>query len=190
MASVICPKCGAENVAGEITCRKCGITLKDAQEDPAQSGSLKRRPSHGEQASPEEPQKTKCLGCAANVMRWIGRLWGLVLILFLPILLFFNYSSFPEGSGPAYLVVFITIIVGMIVAWWQEGLGALVSLAGLAGFYAAVWAYEKSNFQTWAGASLVFVLPPIGFLLASSLLRRHTAAKSLERGAPIGQEHA
>ncbi len=187
MASVICPKCGAENVAGEITCRKCGITLKDAQADPAQSGSLKRRPSRGEQASPEKPQKTKYLGCAANAMRWIGRVWGLVLIVFLPILLFFNYSSFPEGSGPAYRIVFITIVVGMIVAWWREGLGALVALAGLVGFYAVVWAYEKSNFQTWVGA-FVFVLPPVVFLLASSLLRRHVAAKSLERGASTGQE--
>jgi hypothetical protein len=175
----VCAKCGTENVVGVLNCWKCGINLNDAQEHPEQFGSLKQQAAQGEQASPEKPQKTKYLGCAANAMRWLGRLWGLVLIVFLPILLFFNYSSFPEGSGPAYRIVFTTIVVGMIVAWWREGLGALVSLAGLAGFYAAVWAYEKSNFQTWAGA-FVFVLPPVVFLLTSSLLRRHMAAKSLE----------
>jgi hypothetical protein len=186
MTSIICPKCGTENVAGEINCRKCGINLKAAQEHPEQFEGPKQQTTQGEPASSEELQQTEDLGCLANAMRWIGRLWGLVLIVFLPILLLFNYSSFPEGSGTAYRIVFITIIVGMIVAWWREGLGALVSLAGLVGFYVAVWACEKSNFQTWAGASLVFVLPPIGFLLASSLLRRHMAAKSLERGASIG----
>ena len=123
---------------------------------------------------------TEGLGCLANIVRWIGRLWGLVLIVFLPILLLVNYSSFPEGSGLAYSIVFITIVVGMIVAWWWEGLGALVSLAGLVGFCAAVWTYEKSSFLNWAGASFVYVLPAVVFLLASSLLRRHMATKSLE----------
>jgi hypothetical protein len=170
-----------------MNCRKCPINLKDAQEHPEQVEGPKQPATQGEPASSEE-LKTKGLGCLANTMRWFGRLWGLVLIVFLPILLFFNYSSFPEGSGPAYRIMFTTVVVGMIVAWWREGLGALVSLAGLAGFYAAVWAYEKSNFQTWAGA-FVFVLPPVVFLLTSSLLRRHMAAKSLERGASTGQEH-
>jgi hypothetical protein len=179
MTTIICPKCGTENLAGVMNCRKCRINLEYAQEHPEQFEGPRQPATQGKPASSEELQKTEDLGCLANTMRWIGRLWGLVLIVFLPILLFFNYSSFPEGSGPAYRIVFATIVVGMIVAWWREGLGALVSLAGLVGFYAAVWAYEKSNFQTWAGA-FVFVLPPIVFLLTSSLLRRHMAAKSLE----------
>jgi hypothetical protein len=180
MTDTVCPKCGTENMAGAMNCRKCRINLKYAQEHPEQFEDPKQQATQGEPASSEELQKTKALGCLANTMRWIGRLWGLVLIVFLPILLLFNYSSFPEGSGPAYKIVFATIVVGMIVAWWREGLGALVSLAGLAGFNAAVWAYEKSNFQTWAGASFVYILPAVVFLLASSLLRRHMAAKPLE----------
>ena len=189
MASIICPECGEENVAGVMNCRKCRINLKYAQEHPEQFEGPKQQITQSEPASSEGLQETEALGCLANAMRWIGRLWGLVLIVFLPILLLFNYSSLPEGSGPAYRIVFITIVVGMIVAWWREGLGALVSSAGLVGFYAAVWAYEKSNFAMWAGASFVYVLPPIVFLLASSLLRRHMAAKSLGRGASTGQEH-
>jgi hypothetical protein len=189
MTYIVCPKCGTENLAGKMNCGKCGINLKYAQEHPEQFGGLKQQATQGEQASPEEPQATEYLGCVANAMRWMGRVWGLLLIAFLPLLLFFNYSSFPEGSGPAYLVVFITIVAGMIVTWWQEGLGALVSLAGLVGFYAAVWVYEKSTFQYWAGA-FVYVLPPVVFLLISSLLRRHIAAKSLEEAASTSQEHA
>jgi hypothetical protein len=189
MIHTVCPKCGTANVAGVMNCGKCRINLKYAQEHPEQFEGPKQQAIQGEPASSGESEKTQGLGCLANTMRWIGRLWGLVLIMFLPILLFFNYSSFPEGSGPAYRIVFLTIVVGMMVAWWREGLGALVSLAGLVGFYVAVWTYERSSFLNWAGASFVYVLPAIVFLLASSLLRRHMA-KSPGRGASTGPDHA
>jgi hypothetical protein len=116
MTHTICPKCGTENVVGVMHCRKCRINLKYAQEHPEQFEGPKQQATQGEPSSSEELQKTADLGCLANTMRWLGRLWGLVLIVFLPIFLLFNYSSFPEGSGPAYRIVFITIIVGMIVA--------------------------------------------------------------------------
>lgn len=166
-------------MVGATDCCKCHTNLQHTQQDPDQFGGPEQHPSQCEHMSQEEPQKAKYLSCAVNGLRWIGRLWGFVLIVFLPILLLFNYSSFPENSGHAYLIVFTTIVVGMIVVWWREGLGALLSLAGLAGFYVAVWTYERSNFQNWVRTS-VCVFPSIVFLLASSLLRRRMAAKSHE----------
>jgi hypothetical protein len=187
MSSIICPKCGTENLAGEMNCRKCRINLKYAQEHPEQFEGPKQQATQGEQASPEELQKTRYLGCAANVMRWIGRVWGLLLIAVLPLVLFFWYLGSAGGAGPpAYVyLVGITIVAGMIVAWWQEGLGALVSLAGLVGFYAALWAYDRSSFRYWVGV-FVFILPPVAFFLTSSLLRRHMVAKSLEGRGRVG----
>jgi hypothetical protein len=185
MTSMICPRCGTENLAGEMNCRKCGINLKYAQEHPEQFEG----PS--EQPSPQEPQKTENLGCTANAMRWIGRLWGLLLSVVLTLVLFFWYLGSAGGAGPpAYVyLVGITIVAGMIVAWWQEKLGALVSLAGLVGFYAALWAFDRSSFRAWVGV-FVFILPPIAFLLTSSLLRRHMAAKSLEGQEPVDESRA
>jgi hypothetical protein len=138
-----------------------------------------------EKASQEEPQKTKYLGCATKVMRWIGRAWGLFLIVILLLVIFFWYLGSAGGAGPpgyVYLVG-ITIVTGMIVAWWQEGLGALVSLAGLVGFYVALWVFDKNIFRNW-GWVFIIILPPIVFLLTSSLLRRHMAVKSFK-----GQSH-
>jgi hypothetical protein len=63
------------------------------------------------------------------------------------------------------------IIAGLVVAWWREGLGALISLAGLAGFYVALYAYERDQLRYWSG-TLLFILPAILCLLASSWLRR------------------
>jgi len=169
MASIVCPKCGTSNLADATKCFKCDAYLKHPQ----------LHPNQGENTSQEEHLKTKILSYAITGMSWIGRLWGIVLIVFLPIILLFNYSSFPENSGNAYLIIFAVIVVGMIVAWWRQGLGALLSLAGLVGFYAAVWAYERSNLQNWVQASIC-ILPSLVFLLASSLLRMRLASKSHE----------
>lgn len=180
MTTIICPKCGTENLAGEMNCRKCHINLKYAQEHPEQFEEQKQQASQGEQASSEE--QSRGLSCAANVTRWIGRVWGLLLITILSPVLFFWYLGSAGGAGPPRYVylVGITIIAGMIVAWWQEGLGALVSLAGLVGFYAALWAFDRSSFHNWAWV-FVFILPPIALLLTSSLLRRYKAAPEAPR---------
>ena len=135
----------------------------------------------GEQVPPEKLQKKGHLGCVANAMRWTGRVWSLLLIVVLIPVFFFWYLDSAGGSGPPGYVyaVGITIVAGMIVVWWHEMLGALVSLAGLIGFYVALWAFDRSSFRYWSGI-FVFILPPITFLLTSSLLRRYMAVKSFK----------
>jgi hypothetical protein len=146
---------------------------------------MKEQASHGEEAPPDEFQKMKSLSCAANVMRWTGRIWGLILIAVLTLVLFFWYMGSAGGAGPPGYVYLagIIIVAGMIVAWQREGLGALISSVGLSGFYAALWAYDRSLFRYW-GWVFIIILPPIAFLLTSSFLRRQMRAKLLE-----GQKH-
>jgi hypothetical protein len=180
MTIFICPNCGTENLAGEINCRKCHISLKHAQEHPEQFEEQKQQARQGEQTTPEE--QSRSLGCTTNAMRWIGRVWGLLLIIILSPILFFWYLGSAGGAGPpgyVYLVG-ITIIAGMIVAWWQEGLGASVSLAGLVGFYVSLWAFDRGSFHNWVWV-FVFILPPIALLLTSSLLRRYKSVPEASR---------
>ena len=122
----------------------------------------------------EEPQKTRYLGCTANGMRWMGRVWGLFIIVFLMLILIFWYLGSAGGAGPpGYVyIVGIAIITGMVMAWWREGLGALISLAGLIGFYVALWIFDRDVFHNWSWIFIIS-LPPIVFLLTSSILRRH-----------------
>jgi ribosomal protein S27AE len=170
MDTIICPKCGAENLADQMNCQKCGLNLKYGQEHPEEFGDLNQQAYQDRQSLAED------LGCPVNLLRWVGRLWGLGLIVFLPILLLLNYSSMPKKEAPYQLVAFALIVLGMIVAWGLEMVGGLISLAGLVGFYLAIAIFEMENLQTWTCA-IVFVLPPIVFFLASSYLRRQNTEK-------------
>lgn len=170
METIICPKCGTENPADQMNCQKCHLNLEYGQEH---SDGLGGPVLHGDLYQPTTPED---LGCLANGMRWVGRIWGLALILFLPVLLFFNYSYMPKGEAPFQLVAFIMIVLGMIVAWGSELIGALISSVGLVGFYVFIWIFEKENFHSWLGSS-IFVLPPILLFLGSHLLKRNMKKK-------------
>jgi hypothetical protein len=133
-------------------------------------------PAGGEQDAPragQVPAAIVAARTAATVLRWIGRVWGLLLICGLSLVLFFWYLGSAGGAGPPGFVYVVgcVIIAGLVVAWWREGPGALISLAGLVGFYAALYAYERDQFRYWSGTFL-FILPAILCLLASSWLRR------------------
>jgi hypothetical protein len=181
MTYITCPNCGTENLAEATNCRNCRINLKLTQDHPEQPESENKKATRNDHASPKQLKKLRNLRFTANAMRWIGRVWGLPLVTVLPLVLFFWYLGSAGGAGPpGYIYLVGTVIVaGMILAWWQEGLGALVSLAGLIGFYAALWAFDRSSFRYWVWV-FVFILPPIAFFLTSSLLRKHMAAKSFE----------
>ena len=169
MTTVVCPRCGAENAADAVNCRSCRINLTSALEHPEQlEGVEQDAPQAG-----QVPPATVSAGFAATALRWIGRVWGLLLIFGLSLVLFFWYLGSASGAGPPGFVYLVgcVIIAGLIVAWWREGLGALISLAGLVGFYVALYAYERDQLRYWSGTFL-FILPPILCLLASSWLRR------------------
>lgn len=175
MDTIICPICSAENDIDETNCGKCGANLKDKQEDPAQLSDYKQQ--NAEVAG--VPQQTTTYGCEPKFLRWMGRLWGLGLCAFLPILLLFNYSYMPEREAPFQLIMFGLYVIGMLISWFQEMVGALIALVGCIGIYSVIWIFERENFQSWIG-SFIFILPPILFLLASSLLQRNMRMKSAQ----------
>ncbi len=57
----------------------------------------------------------------------------------------------------------IGIVIGMVIAWWKEGVGSVVTLGSLFGFY-LVWGYLLRNhiggwwFVVFAAPGLLFLL--------------------------------
>jgi hypothetical protein len=56
------------------------------------------------------------------------------------------------------------VVVGFIVAWWKEGLGAGITLVSLAAFYGVYGGLMGSNVHGWA--FITFASPGFLFLLS------------------------
>jgi hypothetical protein len=110
----------------------------------------------------------------AFAFRWLARLTSLISIGILGLFLFgepFNPAQITprEWVGLAFFPTGVAI--GMIIAWWKEGLGATVSLASLLGFYTIFgWLLGSRVKGPWF---IVFVLPAFLFLIAWLLSRRN-----------------
>lgn len=55
------------------------------------------------------------------------------------------------------------VVIGMVIAWWKEGVGSVVTLGSLLGFY-LVWGYLLHN-HVGGWWFLVFASPAFLFLL-------------------------
>ena len=74
----------------------------------------------------------------ASTMRWIGRGTSVLSLGFL--LMFLGPEDTPTaGVTPGQVVGFLFfpfgVAVGLVLAWWREGLGGAIAGASLAGFY-------------------------------------------------------
>ena len=57
----------------------------------------------------------------------------------------------------------IGVVIGMVIAWWKEGVGSVVTMCSLFGFY-FVWGYLlRNHIEGWA--FVVFASPAFLFLL-------------------------
>ena len=68
----------------------------------------------------------------------------------------------------------IGIVIGMIIAWWKEGIGSVVTVVSLVGFY-LVWGYLLRN-HIGGWVFIAFASPGFLFLLhwlLSGTERRH-----------------
>lgn len=69
------------------------------------------------------------------------------------------------------LVFFPTgVVIGMVIAWWKEGVGAVVTIGSLLGFY-LVWGYLLRN-HIGGWAFVAFASPSVLFLLHWLFYRR------------------
>ena len=106
--------------------------------------------------------------------RWLARLTSLVSIGMLSLFLFgepFNPSRITprEWVGLAFFPAGVAI--GLIIAWWKEGLGAAISIASLLAFYTIFgWLLGSRVTGPWF---IVFVSPAFLFLISWFLSRRN-----------------
>jgi len=77
---------------------------------------------------------------ASTIVRWIARILSILSIGML-LLFFFGEADFSQpfhlSTQEWILVTFfpLGVMVGMILGWWREGLGGLITTIGLLGFY-------------------------------------------------------
>ena len=103
-----------------------------------------------------------------TALRWTARVWSVASIAL--VLGFFvgeglNPSGLNEWIG--VLLFPVGISVGMILAWWKEGLGGSITLGCLLAFYVVHLATAGKFPKGWAW--LVFAAPGFLFLLSSYL---------------------
>ena len=125
------------------------------------------------------------LGLPLAVIELLARL-GSIASMTLLILLFMGEAFRPAEISPnewAGLLFFpIGVMVGMIVAWWKEGLGAAVTVLSLLAFYMVYGYLLKNHIGGWA--FIVFASPGFLFLLhwLCAMLVKSTTPSNREAG--------
>lgn len=102
----------------------------------------------------------------ALVLRWTARIWSVATIA---LVLAFIIGERGQGPGPRDLLFFlffpIGICAGMVVAWWKERLGGIITVGSLLVFY--VLQYAIAGRLPRGPWFLVFAAPGLLFLLSS-----------------------
>lgn len=79
------------------------------------------------------------------ILRWITRIWSYIVVTF--IVLFVGAHFFESGSGIgsmgiedgiAFTFFPIGLTVGLIIAWWKEGLGGIIATGSIIAFHLAM----------------------------------------------------
>ncbi len=116
------------------------------------------------------------LGLPLAVIELLARVGSIASITLL-VLLFMGEGLHPSDISPrewAGLLFFpIGVMVGMIIAWWREGLGSAVTLGSLLAFYLVYGYLLRNHIGGWA--FIVFASP--GFLFLLHWLLRDTGEK-------------
>jgi len=114
------------------------------------------------------------------VIRWTARAWAIVTIGVV-LLLCVGEGLYPKNPAEWIGLVLYPggICVGMILAWWKEGLGGAITVGSLLAFYALHTATAGSLPRGWGW--LVLAVP--GFLFIWSWERsRRAGARAASAG--------
>jgi hypothetical protein len=108
-------------------------------------------------------------------VRWTARVWAIVTI---GVVILLSLGEGIHPAGPAELMGLVLypggICVGMILAWWKEGLGGGVTVASLVAFYILYTVTKGSLPPGWAW--LILAIPGFLFLWSWRRSRRADAA--------------
>lgn len=97
-----------------------------------------------------------------SILRWAARVTSLLSVGLLLVFLFgeWSWTSIRQIAPTEWigLALFpLGLMIGLILAWWKEGLGTLVGLAALAGFY--FWSFAVHSTFPRGPYFLLFALP-------------------------------
>lgn len=93
----------------------------------------------------------------------VGSIASIALLLMLFVGEGFRPSEISRNEWVGLLFFPIGVMIGMVIAWWKEGLGSAITLGSLLAFY-LVWGYLLRNhiggcwFVVFASPGLLFLL--------------------------------
>jgi hypothetical protein len=106
------------------------------------------------------------LGFPLAVIELLARLTSIASITLL-LMLFAGEGLHPSritASEWVGLLFFpVGVVIGMVIAWWKEGVGSLVTVGSLLAFYVVYGYLMRNHLGGWA--FIVFALPGFLFLL-------------------------
>jgi hypothetical protein len=107
----------------------------------------------------------------ALVLRWTARATSVASILLLGLFAFGGAEAFRPTATEAVALAFFPggVALGMLVGWWREGLGGLITLISLGLFYA--WLIALSGHAPGGPFFLIFSSPGLLFLMCWLLER-------------------
>lgn len=101
-----------------------------------------------------------------RLVRWTARIWSIVSIGLMLTLLVgegFNPTHITPTEWLGLLFFPVGISVGMILAWWREGFGGIITVGSLFAFYVIDFVTTSTLPKGWAW--LAFAAPGFLFLL-------------------------
>ncbi len=122
----------------------------------------------------------------AGICRRIARILSIPLVPIAAFYLLFVGLQIPSEGGSVigfilYMLFFLGMLGGLVIAFWKEGLGSIVSLIAVAGFFVTVWAI--SGFTR-----LLEISPlagPIHLLFALLIPGYHLDASPIAKWVPM-----
>ncbi len=119
-----------------------------------------------------------CAKSLASIPRWIARIGSLVVVGFLLLFLF------GEGLTPItvlHLCFPLGVVLGLIVAWFLEGIGATITIVSIAAFY--LIHYRQSGTLP-SGPFFLIATAPSVFFLISKFMRQDMATETENDAQP------
>ena len=125
-------------------------------------------------------KNTPPLPLKISILRWIARIWSLAIFIFALVI---TFSPDPHATGepiPATTYVLLGLwgvsVLGLMVAWRWERLGALVAIIALAMRELLYLILTGSWILNFLIVWLAFLPPAIMYLLARHLERKFRSA--------------